>query len=474
VELMGGSIEVSSVVGEGTTFSFTISTGSSLLKDEGTDLREEGEEEKYTTAEHLVFLRLNNEKISHMISQALELDYHYITQVGDLEQMNEVLSMGGMYNTISLLIEPDDVPSIQIAALEAARSRGVVVKIYLSVSYNNPTLPPLPSHLTSIPVITLKRPYNISCIARIIRTVDTFTTSSGSSSASNRSSMDSNAPSRISSAITNLQSSLRRGVSFAANVNPLKHATSNDSMELYQLRPRPSSVSFGNYLPTTMEDLPQRAPSASMSVSTSSYRPTMTPRWMETGDAPQSTTCPPGLFSPNPKVTFAPPSKKLDNAHRSPSISKSTETLTVTQDSHATRRDLRLLIVEDDKTNQKVMQLMLKRLTGVVYDFANNGREGVDRFLETHEQQLPYDCIFMDNQMAVLNGEQATLEIRQAEEKRPEFGHTHVTALTANALMDENNQLFRTLVDDYLTKPISFHTFSTKIEDLKKKVFGEV
>lgn len=137
-----------------------------------------------------------------------------------------------------------------------------------------------------------------------------------------------------------------------------------------------------------------------------------------------------------------------------------------------------------------------KRLTGVVYDFANNGREGVDRFLETHEQQLPYDCIFMDNQMAVLNGEQvrqtfirfilhlhshtrshttqATLEIRQAEEKRPEFGHTHVTALTANALMDENNQLFRTLVDDYLTKPISFHTFSTKIEDLKKKVFGEV
>lgn len=47
-----------------------------------------------------------------------------------------------------------------------------------------------------------------------------------------------------------------------------------------------------------------------------------------------------------------------------------------------------------------------ERLTGVVYDFANNGREGVDRFLETHEQQLPYDCIFMDNQMAVLNGEQ--------------------------------------------------------------------
>eukprot|EP01117_Protostelium_nocturnum_P010708 TRINITY_DN3855_c0_g2_i2.p1 TRINITY_DN3855_c0_g2~~TRINITY_DN3855_c0_g2_i2.p1 ORF type:complete len:527 (+),score=181.05 TRINITY_DN3855_c0_g2_i2:199-1779(+) len=130
-------------------------------------------------------------------------------------------------------------------------------------------------------------------------------------------------------------------------------------------------------------------------------------------------------------------------------------------------RDLRILIVEDDKTNQKVLQLMLKRISGVVYQIAENGKEGVEKFLESHENNLPYDCIFMDSQMPVMDGESATSEIRRIEMERPEIGHTHVTALTANALMDEKNQLFRTLVDDYLTKPITFNTFSCKLQSLK-------
>ncbi|KAJ3152932.1 hypothetical protein HDU89_001140 [Geranomyces variabilis] len=79
--------------------------------------------------------------------------------------------------------------------------------------------------------------------------------------------------------------------------------------------------------------------------------------------------------------------------------------------------DMRIMIVEDNLVNQKVLSRQLK-IAGFPYAVANNGAEAVAMFSETENGETAFDCILMDVEMPVMNGLDATKWIRQLERDR--------------------------------------------------------
>jgi CheY-like chemotaxis protein len=103
---------------------------------------------------------------------------------------------------------------------------------------------------------------------------------------------------------------------------------------------------------------------------------------------------------------------------------------------------LRILMAEDNVINQRVGQLILKR-AGFSIDLANDGREA----LEAH-RRTPYDVILMDCQMPIMDGFEASRNIRRLAEPQPV-----IIAVTANALVGEREKCLEAGMDDYLSKP---------------------
>lgn len=106
---------------------------------------------------------------------------------------------------------------------------------------------------------------------------------------------------------------------------------------------------------------------------------------------------------------------------------------------------VRILLAEDNIVNQKVAVRMLEKL-GCDVDIAENGSEAVRMW-----GQQRYDMIFMDCHMPVLDGYQATEEIRRIENGER---HTPIVALTANALEGEARVCADVGMDGFITKPV--------------------
>jgi len=100
-----------------------------------------------------------------------------------------------------------------------------------------------------------------------------------------------------------------------------------------------------------------------------------------------------------------------------------------------------ILVVEDNKLNQELMIIYLKMLK-CNCDLAVNGQEAVDMALKKE-----YDLIFMDIQMPIMDGLQATKLIREQTEETP------IIAMTAHALKKERQKCFDIGMNDYLGKP---------------------
>jgi signal transduction histidine kinase/CheY-like chemotaxis protein len=111
--------------------------------------------------------------------------------------------------------------------------------------------------------------------------------------------------------------------------------------------------------------------------------------------------------------------------------------------------DLKILLVEDNLVNQKVATAMIKK-TGCEVVVAENGREAVDLY-----KQGSFQAILMDCQMPVLDGYQATQEIRKFEEEE-NVSRIPVIALTANAVSGDREKALEAGMDDYLSKPYCF------------------
>ncbi|MEA2626723.1 MAG: two-component system, sensor histidine kinase and response regulator [Candidatus Binatota bacterium] len=114
----------------------------------------------------------------------------------------------------------------------------------------------------------------------------------------------------------------------------------------------------------------------------------------------------------------------------------------------------RVLLVEDNLVNQKVAKKMLEKI-GCRVDLAADGHEGVEMAM-----RFPYDVVFMDCQMPVMDGYDATRQIRREE---PPGRRVPIVAMTAHAMTGERKRCIDAGMDDYLAKPID-------VSELRKTV----
>jgi signal transduction histidine kinase/DNA-binding response OmpR family regulator len=113
---------------------------------------------------------------------------------------------------------------------------------------------------------------------------------------------------------------------------------------------------------------------------------------------------------------------------------------------------LSVLVVEDNEANQIVATMMLERL-GCRTTIAANGQEGLEALV-----RQSFDAVFMDCQMPVMDGFEATRDLRRAEGTTR---RTTVIAMTANALQGERERCITAGMDDYVSKPVM-------LEDLER------
>ena len=116
-------------------------------------------------------------------------------------------------------------------------------------------------------------------------------------------------------------------------------------------------------------------------------------------------------------------------------------------DAHTSKFAAKALVAEDNIINQKLIKRTLEDL-GLDVTLANNGLEAFEK-----RKNGEFDVIFMDIQMPVLDGIEATQEILDYEEDF-EVPHIPIIALTANALKGDRERFMDAGMDEYTTKPL--------------------
>lgn len=113
--------------------------------------------------------------------------------------------------------------------------------------------------------------------------------------------------------------------------------------------------------------------------------------------------------------------------------------------SFAEKFPMRILVVEDNPVNQRVVAIMLKRL-GYEVSLAGDGRQALEAF-----EKSPADFVLMDVQMPVMDGFEATRSLRA---KYDGAARPWIVALTANAMHGEREVCLAQGMDDYIAKPV--------------------
>ncbi|RYF15694.1 MAG: response regulator [Comamonadaceae bacterium] len=117
------------------------------------------------------------------------------------------------------------------------------------------------------------------------------------------------------------------------------------------------------------------------------------------------------------------------------------------------KTDARVLLVEDNEVNQLVAQRMLAKLGYTNVTPALTGREAVDAC-----SRAPFDLVLMDCQMPVMDGWEATEQLRAMGVKAP------ILAFTASATSGDRDRCIAAGMNDYLTKPVELAILADKMQ----------
>ena len=122
--------------------------------------------------------------------------------------------------------------------------------------------------------------------------------------------------------------------------------------------------------------------------------------------------------------------------------------------------NLSILLVEDNELNQKLMKISLTRYNYIV-SIAVNGMEGVEMF----KKQM-FDLILMDIMMPVMDGFEATREIRSIESQNKNGKNIPIIAFTANTINNDREKCIQGGMDDILEKPFDINKFREILSSL--------
>ena len=111
----------------------------------------------------------------------------------------------------------------------------------------------------------------------------------------------------------------------------------------------------------------------------------------------------------------------------------------------------RILLVEDNELNREIA-IEIIGMTGAEIDVAENGKIAVDKIADAPENW--YDLVFMDIQMPIMNGYEATAAIRSLSGAR---GHVPIIAMTANAFAEDVQLAKNTGMNEHMAKPLDMH-----------------
>ena len=149
--------------------------------------------------------------------------------------------------------------------------------------------------------------------------------------------------------------------------------------------------------------------------------------------------------------------ERMFTKKKGPSLSKTTSK----NSESLFEKELSILLVEDNLINQKVAIKILERI-GLNADIAGDGELAIDMV-----QNKPYDLVFMDMEMPVLDGLDSTREIKIIEDKLPKM--PVIIAMTANALPGDRERCLQAGMDDFVSKPITVES----VKAILKKWFRD-
>ena len=126
---------------------------------------------------------------------------------------------------------------------------------------------------------------------------------------------------------------------------------------------------------------------------------------------------------------------------------------------------LNILVVEDNKINAEIAEYILEK-SGAQVTLANNGKDAVDMFFESPENY--YDIILMDVMMPVMNGYEATRNIRKLQRK--DAAKIPIIAMTANAFTKDKQDAIDAGMNEHVAKPLDINQLLEIISRYKHKI----
>ncbi len=121
-------------------------------------------------------------------------------------------------------------------------------------------------------------------------------------------------------------------------------------------------------------------------------------------------------------------------------------------------KEIRVLIVDDNAINRQVLQFAMMKYKAHV-ETADNGEKALKLF-----QNNPYDLIFMDIMMPVMDGLEATKAIRKYE-KVKKTAKSHIIAVSANFQDEDLEDYLSAGLDKVIKKPVDFKTLNNWLDE---------